>query len=85
MPEEDDRDVDQQPVGKRIGDLPELRLDVPAPGEEAVDLVGDRGRGEEDRGSPAAPVDRREDQHRVDRDHDETGDGQRVRELRQRP
>ena len=43
-PEQDDRGVDHEPVGERVGDLPELGLDVPAAGEEAVDLVGDRRR-----------------------------------------
>ena len=39
--EQDDGGVDHQPVGERIGDLAEARLDAPAAGEEPVDLVGD--------------------------------------------
>ena len=35
--------VDHQPVGERVGDLAERRLDVPAAREVAVDLVGDAG------------------------------------------
>ena len=44
VPEQDHRHVDQEPVGERVGDPAERRLDVPAAGEEAVDLVGDRRR-----------------------------------------
>ena len=42
--EQDHRGVDHQPVGERVGVLAELRLDVPAPREPAVDLIGDRRR-----------------------------------------
>ena len=41
--EEDDGGVDHQPVGERVGDLAELRLDMPAAREPAVHLVGDAG------------------------------------------
>ena len=58
-PEQDHGHVDQQAVGERVGDLAERRLDVPAAGEEAVDLVGDRGGAEEDGGRPAVPAVRR--------------------------
>ena len=44
MHEHDHRGVDHQPVGERVGVLAELRLDVPAAREPAVDLVGDRRR-----------------------------------------
>ena len=59
--EEDHGGVDHQPVGERVGDLPEARLDAPAPGEEAVDLVGDAGDREDDpagqlRASPAFTI-----------------------------
>ena len=40
--EHDDGGVDHQPVGERVRDLAELRLDVPAPRQVAVELVGDR-------------------------------------------
>ena len=39
--EENHGRVDHQPIGERVRDLPEPRLDAPAPREEAVDLVGD--------------------------------------------
>ena len=85
MPEQNHGHVDQQPVGERVGDLPELGLDVPAAGQEAVELVGDRGGREEDRRGPAVAVGRVQDQDRVDRDRDQPQDRQRVRQLRQRP
>ena len=53
MPEQDHRGVDHQPVGERVGDLAELRLDVPAAREPAVDLVGDAGDAEDDRRRPS--------------------------------
>ena len=85
VPEQHDRDVDQEPVGERVGDLAEPRLHVPAPREEAVDLVGQRCRPEQDRRRPAVSVDRPEDQRGVDRDDDQPSDGERIRNLRQRP
>ena len=48
--EQDDRDVDHQPVGERVGELAELGLDLPAPREPAVDLVGDPGEREDEPG-----------------------------------
>ena len=45
--------VDHQPVGERVGELPEVRLDVPATGEKAVHLVGDPGDAEDEAGGPA--------------------------------
>src|SRR5581483_5378325 len=83
VPEQHDREVNQQLVGERVGDLPERRLHPPAPGEEAVDLVGDRGRGEEHRRGPAVPPGRGGDQRRVDGDRGEARDGEGVREPRQ--
>ena len=56
MNEHDHRRVDHQPVGERVGVLSELRLDVPAPREPAVDLVGDRGDAEDDPRRPAVPA-----------------------------
>ena len=53
--EEDHGRVDHQPVGERVGDLAELRLDLPAAREPAVHLVGDAGVGEDDRRRPAVP------------------------------
>ena len=50
------RGVDHQPVGERVGDLAEARLDVPAAREEAVDLVGDAGDAEDDPGRPRVRV-----------------------------
>ena len=55
MHEHDHRGVDHQPVGERVGVLPELGLDVPAAGEPAVDLVGGTGNREDDRRRPAVP------------------------------
>ena len=54
--EEDHGCVDHQPVGERVGELPETRLDVPAAREEAVHLVGDRGDAEDDPRRPARVV-----------------------------
>ena len=41
--EQDHGHADHQPVGERVGDLAERRLDVPAAGEPAVELVGGGG------------------------------------------
>ena len=68
VPEQDDGRVDQQPVGERVGDLPEGRLDAPAPREEAVDLVRHRGGAEDDRRRPAPASVRGEEEHREDRE-----------------
>ena len=57
--EQDHRGIDHQPVGERVGELAEPRLDVPAAREEAVHLVGDAGDAEDDPGRPAAAVARR--------------------------
>ena len=43
-PEQDHGCVDHQPVGEWVGDLAERGLDMPAPSEPAVDLVGERRR-----------------------------------------
>ena len=56
--EQDHRAVDHQPVGERVGDLPERRLDLPAPREVAVDLVGHPG--DRRRRSPPATTGRRQ-------------------------
>ena len=50
-PHEHDRGPDHQPVGERVGDRPEARLDVPAACEVAVDLVRE-GRGREEEPCP---------------------------------
>ena len=54
--EQDRGRVDHQPVGERIGELAELRLDVPAASEKAVDLVGHAGDEEDPAGRPARAV-----------------------------
>ena len=66
--EHDDRGVDHQPVGERVGDTAEVRLDTPPAREETVDLVGDPGDGEDDAGGPAVPAVGGEHQHDEDRD-----------------
>ena len=55
--EHDHGDVDHQPVGERVGVLPELRLDVVAAREPTVDLIGDSG--DPRRRSPQASCGRR--------------------------
>jgi hypothetical protein len=47
--QQDHRGVDHQPVCQRIEDAAEVRLHLPAPREEAVDLVGDAGDPEHDK------------------------------------
>src|SRR4029079_18544783 len=82
--QEDDADVDHQPVGERIRDLPEPRLDGPAAGEPAVELVGDPGEPEHDPRGPARPVLLANEQHDEERDGDEAQDRQGVRDLAER-
>ena len=82
--EQDHGRVDHQPVGERVGELPEARLDVPAAREEAVHLVGDPGDAEDDARRPARPVARPHHEHDEDRDQGEPRDRERVRELRER-
>ena len=84
MPEEHDCDVDQEPVGERVGDLPELRLDMPAAGEVAVDLVGDRAAANRIAAGQLWPFSER-GSARVNGDDEEARDGERVRNLRQGP
>ena len=62
--EEQDRGVDHQAVGERVGELAELRLDVPAPGEEPSTWSVSAGGGEEDRGGRAPPAVRAEHERR---------------------
>ena len=85
VPEQDHRRVDHQPVGERVGDLAERRLDVPAAREEAVDLVGDAG-GAEERSPPASCGRRRTSRISTAKTgiSDEPRDRQRVRKLRER-
>ena len=78
---EDHCRVDHQPVGERVGELAEGRLDVPAPREEAVHLVGDPGDPEDDRGGPRVATVAREDQRDEHGDQQEPRDRQRVRHL----
>src|SRR4051794_9224229 len=75
------RGVDHQAVGERIGDLPELRLDVPAPREKPVDLVGHARDPEDDRRWPGVAAVGRRDQPDEDRDQDDPEDRERVRQL----
>ena len=82
--EEDHGGVDHQPVGERVGELPEVRLDVPAAREEAVHLVGDRGDAEDDARRPARVVPGLHHEHDEDGDQRQPRDGERVRELRER-
>ena len=83
--EQHDGDVDHQPVGERVGDLPELGLDAPAAREPAVELVGDRGdaRRRSPRASSGRPVARASSDDE-DRDRREPQDRQRVRQLAKR-
>ena len=73
--------IDHQPVGERVGDLAERRLDVPAPREEAVDLVGDAGDREDDRRGPGVAAVAAQDQHDEHREKHEPSDRQRVRKV----
>ena len=57
---------------------------MPAPREEAVDLVGDPGRGEDERGRPAVAVVGPDDEDDEDGDQPQPQDRERVRHLRQR-
>src|SRR4051812_24304015 len=82
--EQDHRSVDHQPVRQRIEDPAELGLDVPAPGEEAVDLVGDARDPEDDPGGPAVAVldaEHQRDEHGYE---NQPRDRQRVREQLER-
>ena len=51
--EQDDRDVDHQPVGERVGDPAERRFHVPPAGKPPVELVTHARDTEEDGGGPA--------------------------------
>ncbi len=82
--EEDHGGVDHEPVGERVGDLPEMRLDVPAPGEVAVHLVGDAGDPEHDPRRPARIVPGLDHEDDEDGNEHEPRDGERVRQLRER-
>ena len=77
--EQDHRGVDHQPVGERVGDLPEARLDMPAAREEAVDLVCDAGDAEDDPRRPAGRVPGPNQHGHEDGDEREAAEGQRVR------
>ena len=79
--EHHDGGVDHQPVGERVRHLAELRLDVPAPGEVAVELVGDRREAEDDPRRPARPCSLVEQQPDEERDRGEAEQRQRVRDL----
>ena len=82
--EENDRGIDHQTVGERVGDPAEVGLDVPAAGEPAIDLVGDSGGGEDDRRAPALASVRGNEQDDEDRDQRQPQDRERVRDARQR-
>ncbi|HEY6031474.1 MAG TPA: hypothetical protein VIU44_12970, partial [Gaiellaceae bacterium] len=71
-------------VGEWIREGPERRLDVPAPRQPAVDLVGDAGDAEDDRRRPARAAVRGEDQRDEDGDQGQAPDRQRVRQLGER-
>ena len=75
-----DRGADHEPVGERVGDLPEARLDVPAAREVAVELVGERRGGEEDPRPPRRAVAGVEVEPDEDRDRGEARDRERVRD-----
>ena len=81
--EQDRRGVDHQPVGERVGDLAELRLHVPAPREEAVDLVGHPRDEEDPAGCPARAVAGADVEHDEQRDQREPEHRERVGELRE--
>src|SRR5262249_35459185 len=61
--------------------LAERRLDVPAPRQESVDLVGDAGDAEDDGGRPRAAAVRGRDQPDEDRQQKKTADRERVRKV----
>ena len=84
QPEQEDRHVDHQAVGQRVGELAEARLDVPAPREPAVDLVGDAGERENARRGPAPLAVGAHEKHGEHRDQREAEDGEGVRKLRER-
>ena len=74
-----DGDVDHQPVGERVGVLPELRLDVLASREPTIHLVGDAAIAEDDGRRPAMAVVAARKQHHEDRHEREPRDRERVR------
>ena len=82
--EQDRRRVDHQPVGEWICELPELRLDVPAAREEAVDLIGHARDEEDPAGGPARAVVRADVDDDEDRNQREPQYRQRVRQERER-
>src|SRR5262245_39838662 len=84
MPEQDHGRVDHQAVGERVGDLSELRLDVPTPREPAVDLVGDASHPEDDRRRPAVTAVRCEQQDDEDRNQNQAADRKEIRNRCQR-
>src|SRR5262249_58302956 len=73
-----------QPIGERVEDPAEVRLDAPAPSKEAVDLVGDPRHAEDDSRRPARLSPGLDHQDDEDRDQDQAPDRQRVRERLQR-
>ena len=81
VPEQDHRRIDHQAVGQRVGELAEARLDVPAPRQPAVDLVGDPGHAEQDRAGDRPALLGAEHEHDEKRDQRDPEQGQRVRDL----
>ena len=79
--EEDDCRVDHQPVGERIGDLPERGLDAPPAGEPSVDLIADPGNAEEEGRRPAMPPIRRGQHDDENWDQREPQDRERIRHM----
>jgi formimidoylglutamate deiminase len=75
--------VDHQPVGERVEDPAEVRLHLPAPRKEAVDLVGDAGDTKDDAGRPAMAAVRRQHQRDENRDQGKPPDRERIRKLLQ--
>ena len=82
--EQDDRDVDHQPVCERVRHPAEARLHLPAACQPAVHLVGDPGGAEEDRRDPAVPALRGEQGDCEERDQGQPQNRQRVRNVRER-
>ena len=76
-----DRGHDHQSVCERVGDLSERRLDLPATSQVAVELIRERGGGEEDPCTPRRPVTRAHEQDDDDRDGAEAEDRQGIREV----
>ena len=82
--EHDHGDVDHQPVGERVGDLAERRLDTPPSREPAVELIRDRGGPEHDPREPARATPLGEQQDDEGGDRGEAQDRERVRQLAKR-